>query len=251
MHIERSAGTNLIMKTTVRRLPAVILLSMMPFSHLQGATLAELASGESTVYVVDSSDLVGPAASGISPTAGTGIVCVNNFSILGEYSTITVVLVQWSLMYGTTYFTAGIWSDPNQDGIPNDAVLLTTSALTPAVAGEYLQQVNFPSPQLIGPEGTSFFVGVYWQESFQQGVDLFMGKDRPIQGEYASWQKKWTAMPPNPFDLSGATVYQGTHRAFVIRPTGVVPEPSVGLLFATAAWLLTRRSRTNHSCRRA
>jgi len=239
------------MKTTVRQLPAVILLSIMPFSHLQGATLSELASGESTVYVVDSSDLVGPAASGISPTAGTGIVCVNNFSILAEYSTITVVLVQWSLMYGTTYFTAGIWSDPNQDGIPNDAVLLATSALTPAVAGEYLQQVNFPSPQFIGPEGTSFFVGVYWQESSQQGVDLFMGKDRPIQGEYASWQKKWTAMPPNPSDLSGATVYQGTHRAFVIRPTGVVPEPSVGLLFATAAWLLTRRSRTNHSCRQA
>lgn len=236
--------TNLIMKTTVRWWPAAIQPLMMLFSHMQGATLAELSSGESTVYVVDSSDLVGPAVSGISPTAGTGTVCVNNFSILSAYSTITDVTVQWSLMYGTTYFTAGIWSDPDQDGIPDDAVLLTTSALTPAVAGEYLQQVNFPSPQFIGPDGTSFFVGIYWQESLQQGVDLFMGKDRPIQGEYASWQKKWTAMPPNPSDLSGATVYQGTHRAFVIRPTGVVPEPSVGLLLATAAWPLTRRNRT-------
>lgn len=217
---------------------------MIPFPYLQGTTLAGLDSGESITYVVDSSDLLGPAASGISPIGGTGIVCLNHFSVQGDYPTISLVTVHWSLMFGTSYFTAGIWSDPNRDGNPDDAVLLATSALTPAVAGEYLQQVQFPSPQYIGPEGTSFFVGVFWQESAQQGVDLFMGKDRPLLLASPSWSKKWTDTPPDPSDLSGASVYQGTHRAFVIRPTGIVPEPSVGLLFAAGASLLSRRSRT-------
>ena len=235
------------MKTTLRRLPAAILLLIMPFPHLHGATLAELASGESTVYVVDSSDLVGPAASGISANAGSGMVCVNNFSILAGYSTIIDVTVQWSLMLGNTYFTAGIWSDPNLDGNPGDAVLLATSAPTLAVAGNYLQQVQFPSPQYIGSEGTSFFVGVYWLESAQQGVDLFMGKEPPLLGQYSSWRKHFSGTPPDASDLSGASVYQGTHRAFVIRPTGVVPEPSVGLLIAAAAWPLTRRRRGGES----
>jgi hypothetical protein len=216
----------------------------MLISHLQGATVTEFASGESTVYVVDSSDLVGPAASGVSPIGGSSLVCVNKFNILAAYSTITDVTVQWSLMLGSSYFTAGIWSDPNRDGNPGDAVLLATSALTLAVGGEPLQQVHFPTPQYIGPEGTSFFVGVYWQESSEPGVDLFMGKEPPLLGAYPSWRKMFTGTPPDPSDLSGATVYQGSHRAFVIRPTGVVPEPSVALLLATAAWPLTRRNRT-------
>ena len=224
---------------------SLVLLSLMPFPNLRGATLAGLASGESTVYVVDSSSLVGSAVSGVSPIGGSGIVCVNHFSILAQYSTITDVTVQWNgLMFGTTYFTAGIWSDPNMDGNPSDAVLLATSALIPAIAGTFVQQVQFPSPQYIGPEGTSFFVGVYWQESAQQGVDLFMGKVPPLLGQYSSWTKSFSGTAPDPYNLSGASVYQGTHRAFVIRPTGVVPEPSIGLLFATAAWQLTWRRRT-------
>lgn len=216
----------------------------MPFSHLHGATLAAVAAGESTVYRIDSSDLVGSAPSGSSALGGSGIVCVNHFNIREKFSTITVVTVQWSLMFGTSYFTAGIWSDPNQDGNPGDAVLLATSALTPAVAGVAVQQAQFPSPLYVGPEGTSFFVGVYWQESAQERVDLFMGRDRPLEGQIESWSKTFLDTPPDPSNLSGATVNLSTRRAWVIRPTGVVPEPSVGLWFATAAWSLTWRRRT-------
>lgn len=225
------------------------LSSAVPFGimlswHLHGATLSESTSGESMLYVLDSSDLVGPGDSGISATAGSGMVCVNNFRVLGEYATIVDVTVQWSLMLGTSYFTAGIWADPNQDGMPDDAMLLATSAHTPAIAGEFLQKVEFTSPKYIGPEGTSFFVGVYWHESSEPGVDLFMGKDRPLLGESPSWNKSWTGMAPDPTDLAGSTVQRGTHRAFVIRPTGVVPEPTLGMMIAMAAWTLTRRSWT-------
>lgn len=228
---------------TVPRLAAVLFLSLLPQTHLQAAILAGLAAGDSTVYVADSSDLVGPAASGTSPIAGSGIVCVNNFSILGQFSTITDVTVQWSLMLGTSYFTAGIWSDPNQDGLPHDAELLATSALIPAFAGSYLQQVHFESPQFIGHAGTSFFVGVYWHESSQQGVDLFMGRDRPLLGASPSWSKKWTDMPPDASDLNGASVFAGTNRALVIRPTGVVPEPSSGLLLVMTIMAVTLQRR--------
>ena len=226
---------------------SLVLLSMMPFSHLHGATWASFAAGESTVYRIDSSDLVGPAPSGSSALGGSGIVCVNHFNIREKFSTITDVTVQWSLMFGTSYFTAGIWSDPNQDGNPSDAVLLATSALTPAVAGVEVQQVQFPSPLYVGPEGTSFFVGVYWQESAQERVDLFMGRDRPLEGQTESWSKTFLDTPPDPSNLSGATVNLSTRRAWVIRPTGVVPEPSIGLWFATAAWSLTWRRRTKRS----
>ena len=223
---------------------SLIPLSMMLFSLTSGAAVAALAAGESTVYVLDSSDLIGPAASGVSPTGGSGLVCVNHFNIRENFATITDVTVQWSLMFGVTYFTAGIWSDPNRDGNPSDAVLLATSAFTPAVGGVETQQVQFPSPLYIGPTGTSFFVGVYWQESAQYKVDLFMGAEPPLQGQRGSWLKNFAGTPPDPNNLSGATVIQMYNRAFVIRPTGVVPEPSVGFMLATAACSLTWRRRT-------
>ena len=227
----------------MRRLLSAILLSLTLISPLQGATLAEGTSGDSTIYVVDSSDLLGPAASGISPNAGSGMACANNFTFLGEYSTITDVTLHWSLMIGTTQFTAGIWVDPDQDGIPDDAVLLAASALTPAVAGEYLQEVCFAAPQYIGTEGTSFFVGVFWQEFSQQGGEIFMGKDRPLLGDSPSYMKSWTDAPPDPSDLGGAYNYRGTHRAFVIRPTGVVPEHTVLQLLVIVGGGLARRTR--------
>ena len=232
------------MNTTLNLVRAAIFLSLIHYAHVEGASLAGLTPGESTVYVVDGSDLLGPAAAGVSPGAGSSMVCVNNFIIAGGYSAIAEVSVQWSLMLGTSNFSIGIWSDPNQDGNPGDAILLTSSALTPAVAGEYLQLVQLPSLQYIGLAGTSFFAGVFWHESSQPGVDLFMGRDRPLLGASPSWRKTWANAPPDPSDLSGASVYQGTHRAFVIRPTGVVPEPSVAVLLSLASWSLTLRSRT-------
>lgn len=235
---------NSIMNSTSNLVRAAILLSLMHHTHVEGASLAGLTPEESTVYVVDGSDLLGPAAAGVSPGAGSSMVCVNNFIIAGDYTTIAEVSVQWSLMLGTSYFSIGIWSDPNQDGSPGDAILLTSSPLTPAVAGEFLQLVQLPSLQYIGLAGTSFFAGVFWHESAQQGVDLFMGRDRPLLGASPSWQKTWATTPPDPSDLSGASVYQGSHRAFVIRPTGVIPEPSVALLLSLASWALTLRSRT-------
>lgn len=223
---------------------AVVLLGLISPSSLQGATLAGLTAAESTVYIVDGSDLVGPATSGTSAVAGSGIVCMNRFSVISRFSMITDVTIQWGLIQGTSNFTAGIWSDPNQDGLPHDAVLLATSALTPAIAGNYFQQVQFEVPHYIGAEGTSFFVGVYWRESSQAGVDLFMGRERPLLGASPSWSKSWNGLPPDPSDLSGSSVVSSTNRAFVIRPTAVVPEPTSGLLFAMAAVALTLRRGT-------
>lgn len=232
----------------MRPFSTAVLPSLILVSHLQGATLASSASGESVVYVVDSSDLIGPAASGISPYAQSGIVCVNNFRVVGGYSTIVDVTVHWGLILGTTAVTAGIWSDPDQDGVPDDAVLLAFSAPTQVTAGQYLQQVAFSSPQYVGPEGTSFFVGFYWQD-VSPDADLFMGKDRPLQPQWPSWHKTWTDAPPDPTDLGAAYNYQGTHRAFVIRPTGVVPEPSVLSLLVILGGSLARRTRpSNEGC---
>ncbi len=76
------------MNTILNLVRAAILLSMMHLAHVEGANLAGLTPEDSTVYVVDGSDLLGPAAAGVSPGAGSSMVCLNNFTIAGDYSAI-------------------------------------------------------------------------------------------------------------------------------------------------------------------
>ncbi|MEO8439253.1 MAG: hypothetical protein ABI540_03420 [Spartobacteria bacterium] len=81
-------------------------------------------------YLIDD----GTAEDGVGLTAGGDIISLNEFDVIPGVEEIDSVSIAW----GTSVFpdpslnglpyTVAIWSDPNGDGNPNDAVLLTTAS---------------------------------------------------------------------------------------------------------------------------
>ncbi len=81
-------------------------------------------------YMVDD----GTAEDGIGLTLGGDIISLNKFAVIPGSETITSVSIAWGTpafpdpsLNGLPY-TVAIWSDPNGDGSPTDAVLLNTAA---------------------------------------------------------------------------------------------------------------------------
>ena len=81
-------------------------------------------------YMVDD----GTAEDAIGLTAGGDIISLNKFAVIPGNETITTVSIAWGTpafpdpsLNGLPY-TVAIWSDPNGDGNPTDAVLLNTAS---------------------------------------------------------------------------------------------------------------------------
>ena len=84
----------------------------------------------SSVYMLDD----GTSENSIGLTAGGEIVCLNEFAVIPGSETITSINIAWGTpafpdpsLNGLPY-TVAVWSDPNGDGSPTDAVLLTTAS---------------------------------------------------------------------------------------------------------------------------
>ncbi len=84
----------------------------------------------SSVYMLDD----GTSENSIGLTAGGEIVCLNEFVVIPGSETITSINIAWGTptfpdpsLNGLPY-TVAVWSDPNGDGSPTDAVLLTTAS---------------------------------------------------------------------------------------------------------------------------
>src|SRR5262245_30140586 len=80
-------------------------------------------------YVIDD----GTAEDSVGLTAGGSFVAVNSFPVIAGNNVITSISVAWGTPFfpdpsldGLTY-TAVLWSDPNGDGSPTDAVVLATA----------------------------------------------------------------------------------------------------------------------------
>src|SRR5437588_2186601 len=76
----------------------------------------------------------GTSENSIGLTAGGEIVCLNEFAVIPGSETITSINIAWGTptfpdpsLNGLPY-TVAVWSDPNGDGSPTDAVLLTTAS---------------------------------------------------------------------------------------------------------------------------
>jgi hypothetical protein len=82
------------------------------------------------VYQID--DGVAENAIGLNQTGGADLIALNSFPT-GPLATITSISIAFGFPGGTganmngTSFTAVLWSDPNGDGLPGDAVVLTTA----------------------------------------------------------------------------------------------------------------------------
>jgi hypothetical protein len=199
------------------------------------ATALTITSASGSVYVLDN----GSPGNGYGPNADEAIVLLNNFTVQSGFNVINSVEAHWYDLSGNGHdplnATAGVWSDPNQDGNPIDAVLLGSSALTLS-AGAGFQTFDLLSAIDVGAAGTSFFVGMYWMDDasgqLALNYDTSTGLDR-------SWQKEYFGDPLDPNNLSGSEDFGGN---FMIR-ANAVPAPGVLALLGLGGLAGTRRNR--------
>ncbi|MEO7723413.1 MAG: hypothetical protein ABIU29_01805 [Chthoniobacterales bacterium] len=112
-----------------------------------------------STYMVDD----GTAEDAIGLTVGGDIIALNKFAVLPGAETIATVSIAWGTpafpdpsLNGLPY-TVAIWSDPNGDGSPTDAVLLNTAGGVVASQGtDTFILTDIPDTTITT---TNFFVG--------------------------------------------------------------------------------------------
>jgi hypothetical protein len=108
----------------------------------------------------------GVAENSVGLTGGGDITWGNRFTSMAGFETITAISVAFGT--GATLngqsITVGVWSDPNGDGNPSDAVLLSSApgvisgaAASPPAANVF---VTYNVPNVTIPAGQNFFLGV-------------------------------------------------------------------------------------------
>jgi hypothetical protein len=164
---------------------------------------------------------------------------INGFDAVNGADTITAVLTTFGSAGGTGTIlngdpaTVAVWEDPNDDGNPNDAVLLTQSAIQ--IANVYTNTFNsYPvAPVLVTGH---FFVGCWTPTNTATnpptpGVGEFPA---PMDNSSAAPMRSFYVggNPVNPNNLAGnpntvtdlTTFYQGT---FMVRAEGSGAAPFV------------------------
>lgn len=176
----------------------------------------------------------GTAEYGLRANEGNYLAWLNRFTVAGNARMIDAVDLAFSSSVGVEGAPAMVylWSDPDGDGNPQDAQVLA-SAPTSTITTAEVFRVDLPDTY-IGPDGTSFFIGVileYPNESSYPcpldtsvpatlGVSWFLGHEGPF----------------DPNDLSnGALVYSliedsvGVGANYILRAVGLVPNGDCNL----------------------
>ena len=169
-------------------------------------------------------------------------ILFNQFTALPTFGNITAVQVAW----GDSYFGNGrpayvaVWEDPNQDGNPSDAVLISLTQVTTQNAGTgTFVQYDVPTAHVEG----SFFAGVGFSDADEFTGVMIATPSVPLG---RSWAVSSTL--DNIHGASNLDTLTIDH--LMIRAVGsAVPEPSgavlasVGLLSIVARYLWTLYSR--------
>ena len=122
-----------------------------------------------SLYMIDD----GSAEDSIGFFLGGDLICLNEFAVIPGNETINNVSLAWGTpvlpdptLNGLPY-TAVLWSDPNGDGSPTDAVVLATASDVIANEGtNTFITTNFPPTTVTT---ANFFVGFF----ISQGADQF------------------------------------------------------------------------------
>jgi hypothetical protein len=139
------------------------------------------------------------------------IAWLNHFTVQSGMEVIAYV----ELVYSNTFLdgvpvTIHIWSDPNQDGNPDDAQVLATASATAINSGQVVFNPVYVGDLSIGPVGTSFFVGALLHDTIGSIRPVTRDTD-DIHGE--SWyaaQASVGSLDPNNL---GAAQYFGRMQA--------------------------------------
>lgn len=198
----------------------------------------------------------GVAENAIGLTAGGDFAWIMRYTSQVANPLITGVRVAFGtpLALNGTAATAYVWSDPNNDGSPADAVLLGqaagvvsgANAATPINTPTF---VAFNTPDVLIVPGQNFFVGVkvtHLAGHFPAAID----QTAPLPGAGFTWGTFGAAGSFNPnalgtgqnltdfFTLSA----NGLHGDWLVRADAAIPEPaSLGLLAVAGVLGLRRR----------
>ena len=126
---------------------------------------------------------------------------LNHFTVTAGAEEIVALRIRWDQISEGDPFTAYVWSDPNGDGDPADAQVLSSREST-IFSGWSFTDTLIP-PIYVGPEGTSFFVGVI---VYRDDGGLLTAYDTDNSGT-DSWLT--SAVAPNtvdPNDLGGGAI---------------------------------------------
>ena len=132
----------------------------------------------------------------IGAAGGGGFIWLNRFNVEPGSEEIDAISLAWGRVPIGMLTTLAIWSDPDNDGDPTNAVLLLTAGPVPVSnpMTDIFTLVEVPRTR-VGQPGDAFFVGAYVVHSNRQypgSLDL----DSPSQ------QSSWFAIGNNLSDLS-------------------------------------------------
>ena len=159
--------------------------------------LAALAATASTSHAVVYSIDDGTAGAFVGVTNGT-LTFANGFTAVAGGEVIQSIEIAWGLVANGTSFTARLWSDPNGDGSPSDAVELTSLSSTVSLANtNTFVLYNIPDVQLL--PGDKFFVGGTITHASGEAPGAF---DSGVPGTAQSWAQEGPDFTDSPANAS-------------------------------------------------
>ena len=145
---------------------------------------------------------------------------MNRFVVEQGAEWISAIEVVWGRTYPDLPAKVVLWSDPNGDGIPDDAqVIRTVETVSQKIdnPGDNRNVVPIP-PTWIGPAGTSFFVGVNFFDIYGSGCFIALDVDDPVSGE--GWYAYNTVGFLDLDNLSASILAPWDFANFLIRAVG-------------------------------
>lgn len=215
--------------------------------------VSALTSGTAAAanYSIDS----GSAVAALGDTDPWSAAAVNHFTAAAGGDTISSISVVFGSPVGGTglvggeAFTVVLWSDPNSDGNPNDAVVLGSAAGTISIFNSPTSAAQTTSITPVAlTAGQSFFAGVVYNS---YAANITPGAVSPSGTPGDSWLAyNGTSGPINinslnssvALDVLGTLVPAASGLASMVRANGV-PEPTSAGLAGLGLLALSRRRR--------
>lgn len=198
---------------------ALVLMGVVVFgaAGMANAQFTGLSTGhsgsrggtDSNEYTIDD----GVAENNIGLTgASSSIAWLNRFTVTGGNSIITDISIAFGVNNPATGgtpmngapVTVYLWSDPNNDGNPSDAVPIATTGGVVANSGTDTFNTFIIAPTFVGANGTNFFVGAILTQANLQGTGpgSFPCRIDQTATQGRSWiAANVTATPVNPASL--------------------------------------------------
>lgn len=189
-------------------------------------------AAEAFNYAVDD----GTAEDSVGLTGGGNFLALNEFTVTGGNNIVNSISIAWGTpafpdpsLNGLSY-TAVLWSDPNGDGLPNDAVVLAQMGGVVAAAGTntFITSLIVPTTVLT----PNFFVGFVINHAAGQFPGAF-DETAPVPN------RSFVSLGGNINNLGDAQTIEsvGLVGNWLIR-ADAVPEPSTWAMMGVGAVML-------------